>query len=49
MPEDSGNRQDEPPREPRWQKLRKSASVIAAVSAAVYNLGRLVLWLRKWT
>ncbi|MFI8892592.1 hypothetical protein [Streptomyces paradoxus] len=35
------------PKEARWRKIRLIASVVAALSAAAFQCGRLLIWLRN--
>ncbi len=48
VPENNEN-SPKPPPEPRRKKLRKIASTVAVVSNAVYQLVRVLNWLRNWT
>jgi hypothetical protein len=36
------------PEEVWWRKIRLIASVVAALSAAAFQCGRLLIWLRNW-
>ena len=49
MPVPEHNKDDpEPQPNPRWTKLRKIATFVAAVSSAAYQVLRVLRWLRNW-